>query len=84
MDAFADMEKVEEWLETLDYAAFWKETARFEPDYLASRESCDEQIASGLVDEKTVLYCLKGAVRLELVKRFRLHLRAAMPWHKLQ
>jgi len=82
MDPFADMEEVEEWLAPLDYEEFWKETARFELD-LEPRKSCDAQIGSRSVDEQTVLSVLKGMARLELIERFGLRPRAAMPWHRL-
>lgn len=82
MDPFVDMEEVEEWLAPLDYKMFWQEIARFELD-LEPRESCDAQIASKSIDEKTVLFVLKGMARLQLVERFGLRPRAAMPWERI-
>ena len=82
MQMFNDTEDLEEWLEPLDYEAFWKETALFALE-LEPKESCDEQIASGSIDEATVLFVLKGIARLELVQRFGLKPRDDMPWHAL-
>jgi hypothetical protein len=82
MEPFVDMEEVEEWLEPLDYRMFWKEIARFELD-LEPRESCDAQIASHSIDEKTVLFVLKGMARLQLVERFHLRPRASMPFDRI-
>ena len=79
---FKDKEDVEEWLAPLDYEAFWKETAPFALALL-SRDSCDDQIASGGVDRKTVLFILKGMARLELIERFQLPVRDTMPWYSL-
>lgn len=82
MSQFADAEEVEEWLAGLDYEAFWREAERLELD-IQSRESCDDQIAIGSVDEAMVLRVLKGMARLELIDRFKLYPRTAMPWERL-
>lgn len=85
MMQFKDADDVEEWLETLDYDAFWLEAAdAFVLDlYGQSRDTCDKQIASRSIDENTVLCALKGMARLELVERFNLRTRDIMPWHSL-
>lgn len=82
MMMFKDRKDVEEWLEPLDYEGFWVETEPFGLE-LQSRESCDRQIASGSIDEATVLSVLKGMARLEIVRRFSLGARDRMPWHSL-
>lgn len=82
MKEFTDREDVEEWLAQLDYEGFWKEAARFELD-ITSRTSCDIHIATGAIDEETVLFALKGMARLELVDRYDLRPRAAQPWHRI-
>ena len=79
---FNDMEDVEEWLAPLDYETFWREAAPLDLA-LEPKESCDAQIASGSIDEGTVLYVLKGLARLELVERYALLPRDRMPWHSL-
>ena len=79
---FKDMTDVREWLEPLDYEAFWRETAIYDLT-IQSRESCDRQIASGSVDETTVLSVLKGMARLDLVQRYRLKPRDTVPWMSL-
>ena len=82
MRPFEDRDDVKEWLEPLDYEAFWRETAIYDLA-LQPRESCDRQIGSGSVDEATVLSVLKGMARLELIQRYRLKPRDRMPWHSL-
>lgn len=82
MVMFKDRKDVEEWLAPLDYDAFWREVAVFEPA-IEPREICDRDIAEGIVDEPTVLAVLKRAVRLELIDRFGLRPRDRMPWHSL-
>lgn len=82
MPAFKHMEDVEEWLAPLDYESFWRKTAPFALG-LQSRESCDRQIASGSIDEATVLSVLKGMARLELIERHALPVRDTVPWMSL-
>ena len=79
---FNDREDVEEWLKPLDYEGFWREIEIFGLD-LQPRESCDAQIASGEIDEATVLYVLKGMARLELIERYALPVRDVMPQYSL-
>lgn len=83
MRYFEDRQDVEEWLEPLDYEEFWREVSTFPLTMLESRESCDEQIAQGKVDEETVLYCLKGIVRLEVVLQQELKPRMTVPWFSM-
>ena len=78
MEMFNDTDDVEEWLEPLDREGFWAEIAVFKLE-IQSRESCDEQIAAGIVGRATVLFVLKGMARLELIERFRLRPRDRMP-----
>jgi hypothetical protein len=80
MQYFEDRQDVEEWLEPLGYDDFWREVSTFPLTMLQSRESCDEQIARGDVDEETVLYVLKGIVRLEIVQQQNLKPRDTVPW----
>ena len=82
MQMFDDMEDLEDWLAPLDYQRFWEETAVFTLE-LEPKESCDEQIAAGSIDEATVLFVLKGIARLELVQRFGLKPRDTVPWYSL-
>ena len=77
MAMFEDRDDVEDWLATLDYKAFWREAGLFKLELPATRASCDEQIASGAVDEALVLRVLKGFARLDLVDRYQL--RARLP-----
>lgn len=79
---FDDWEDVDEWLKPLDYESFWNEVRPFSLD-LQSKRSCDEQIASGSIDEATVLDVLKFMARLELTQRYRLQHRDAAPWFSL-
>ena len=82
MELFDDWQDVKEWLGPLDYEAFWREIAVFAPE-IQSRESCDEQIAAGIVDEATVLDVLKEFVWLELIQRYDLRPRDRMPVYSL-
>lgn len=76
------IDDVDAWLEPMDYQSFWYAV---EPLCLVlqPRDHCDEQIASGVVDEETVLDVLKYFARLELTKRRRLAWRTPTPWLKL-
>jgi hypothetical protein len=82
MIGFADRDDVEEWLEPMGYEEFWNEVEHFQL-YLQSKESCDAQIARGLVEESVVLQALKAMARLELIERFQLPVRDTMPWFSL-
>ncbi len=82
MELFDDWQDVREWLEPLDWRAFWREIEPFQPE-IQSRESCDEQIAAGIVDKATVLDVLKEFVWLELIARYNLRPRDHMPVHPL-
>ena len=79
---FTVLEDVDEWLAPLDYECFWREAAQFGLPAVP-RERCDADIASGLIDEATVLRELKEWVRLELVGRYRLPARGRK-WHSVQ
>ncbi|MFA6965226.1 hypothetical protein [Bosea sp. (in: a-proteobacteria)] len=79
MQYFEDEQDVEEWLEPLDYAQFWRETATFCLD-LPSRDHCDTSIARRKVPEATVLSVLKGMARLQIVERQKLPARITVPW----
>jgi hypothetical protein len=82
MKTFDDREDVEEWLAPLGYDAFWTQTEPFALD-VQPRANCDAQIASGEIDEATVLFVLKGMARLELVERYALGPRDTAPWLSL-
>ena len=79
MKTFDDQEDVEEWLAPLSYEAFWNEIDPFDLD-IEGRQSCDAQIASGSIDEATVLTVLKGMARLEMIALYGLKPRDRMPW----
>jgi hypothetical protein len=66
MQHFEDRKDLEEWLETLDYDAFWKAADPFgmDEDY---RASCDASITKG-VDQSMILKCIKSELRLKIVK----------------
>lgn len=66
MITFEDREAVGEWLDPLDYEAFWRDTAELDID-LPGRTECDDSIAGGN-DPAALLYVLKGLVRLHIVK----------------
>ena len=66
MRTFEDSQEVDEWLEPLSYDAFWDVVAPYDLA-LQTRESCDAQIAQGIVDEALVLRVLKGFARRQIV-----------------
>ncbi len=80
---FCFIDDIEDWLEPLDYDAFWEEVADYGLD-LPKRSHCDAQIAAGLVPKTMVLRVLKVMVRVELGSLLELQRRAGLPeisWH---
>jgi len=59
------LKDVEEWLEPLDYEAFWDAVAPYDLT-LQDREHCDGLIAGGKVDQALILSVLKGLAVTEL------------------
>lgn len=82
MKKFKYINDVEAWIEPLDYLSFWYAVQPYDL-VLQPRDHCDRQIASGEIDEATVLDVLKYFVRLELTARLGLHWRPVTPWLKL-
>jgi len=66
MQKFEDQQDLQEWLDTLDYDAFWKATDPNGLDY-DYKASCDASIAQG-VDQQVILKCIKAKKRIEIVK----------------
>ena len=79
MRKFNYVQELEEWLNALTYEQFWHEMAPLGAGP-QTREDVDQQIADGIVDQDTVLACLKGAARLDLIKEMKLEYRDDMPW----
>lgn len=82
MRKFKDIDEVESWLEPMDYEGFWFAVEPLDME-LQPKAHCDRQIASGEVDEATILDGLKYLARIELTKRQGLHWRSPTPWLKL-
>ncbi len=82
MRYFDDMEDVEEWLEPLDWDAYWREVSTFDLA-IQSRESCEELVANGTLDRSELLGVLKAFVRLEVIALQDLKPRDVMPWYAL-
>ena len=82
MKQFKYIDDVEAWLEPMNYLEFWTAVA---PYYLIlqDRAHCDGQIASGEVDEATIMIVLKHMARVELTKRHGLKWKPATPWVQL-
>lgn len=68
MRYFNDQQELRDWLDPLGYEDFWRAVSTFDLR-LQSRQSCDEQIAFGLIDAETVLAVLKGMVRLQVIEQ---------------
>ena len=73
MQQFEDQTDLEEWLETLDYEAFWKaiDPHGLNPEYKAG---CDASITEG-VDKDMILGCIKARKRLEIIAEQNLRVR---------
>ena len=71
MALFDDIQDVRDWLEPLDYIAFWKAVEPYRLT-LQDRDHCDALIASGAVDARLILDVLKGLARMELARSFNL------------
>ncbi len=59
MVIFQDFEEVEEWLEPLDYIAFWEAVAPYRIFSIAERDHCDALITGGKAKQATILKGLK-------------------------
>lgn len=79
MIAFEDIDDVQEWLEPLDYRAFWDAVAPWNLFDAADREHFDKVLADGVTDLETMLICLKAEVRMALTERFGLKDRIYTP-----
>lgn len=78
MVAFEDIQDVEEWLEPLDYIAFWEAIAPFHLG-LDDREHWDGLIAGGIATTERLLDILKSMAVMELRVLFALKDRIAEP-----
>jgi len=72
MVIFQDIQDVEEWLEPLDYIAFWEAVAPYGLFSVADREHCDGLIAGGKVKQELILEGIKGMARNSLRDGFGL------------
>ncbi len=78
MIAFRYFEDVEEWLQPLDYIAFWEAVAPYDLGLL-DRDHCDGLISSGKADTALVLGALKFLAVMELREAFALEHRIIEP-----
>lgn len=72
MVIFEDIEDVQDWLEPLDFVAFWEAVAPYSIFALDDRAHFDGVIARGVTSQETVLTCLKAEARMALTERFGL------------
>lgn len=79
MVVFEDIQDIRDWLEPLNYGAFWDAVAFWNIYTGADRAHFDGLLASGVTDTDTVLNCLKAEVRLTLTERFGLEERCFEP-----
>lgn len=77
--SFDSLNDVEDWLEPLDYATFWREIAKHAVT-LPTKASCDARIARGEVTQDVVLNVLKDMAERELCERYNLTWVDRMPW----
>ena len=75
MVVFEDLTDVDEWLDPLDYIAFWDAIAPYRIFSIADRDHCDGLIAGGRVPQATILKGLKGMAYSGLRERFGLQHR---------
>lgn len=78
MVAFRYIQDVEEWLEPLDYIAFWEAVAPYNLS-LMDRDHYDGLIVGGKVETAMVLGALKSLATLELRVTFSLKYRITEP-----
>ncbi len=78
MVIFEDIQDVEEWLEPLDYVAFWDAVAPYCLT-LQDRDHCDGLIGGGQVGADLILSVLKGLAVMELRAAFNLNDRIHEP-----
>lgn len=82
MRKFKNIDELEAWLEPMDYEGFWYAISPLNL-MVQPKDHCDQQIASGVVDQATVLDVVKFLARIELTKSQNLHWREVTPWLKL-
>ncbi len=63
MVVFEDLTDVDEWLDPLDYIAFWEAVAPWSLFSIVERNHCDGLIAGGKVAQVTILKGLKYIAR---------------------
>ncbi|MEM9061756.1 MAG: hypothetical protein AAGD13_14945 [Pseudomonadota bacterium] len=79
MVVFEDIQDVEEWLEPLGYAAFWRAVLPWAIFGPRDKAHCDRLTKSGEVREDAVLAGLKVMARVELASRLGLEHRIHDP-----
>lgn len=75
MMIFRDIEEVAEWLEPLDYLAFWDAVAPYDLFHMDDRAHCDGLIAGAIARPETVLKGLKAMATDRLASRLGLSFR---------
>ena len=66
----------------MNYLEFWAAVAPLNLP-LPPREHCDDQLARRLVDEETILICLKHMAETDIAARHGLKRRPITPWLKV-
>ncbi|MEL7281859.1 MAG: hypothetical protein AAGK79_15985 [Pseudomonadota bacterium] len=80
---FDSLNDLEDWLETLDYAAFWKAIAPHAVS-LPSKDEVDTMIARGAIDEETMLVSLRGLAERQIAERYNLQWEDRTPFLSAQ
>lgn len=76
---FDCLNDLEDWLETLDYASFWKAIAPHAVQ-LPTREEADKMVAGGRIDEETMLVSLRGLAERQISLRYNLQWKDRTPF----
>lgn len=75
MMVFEDLTDVDEWLDPMNYIAFWEAVAPYRIFSIADRDHCDGLITSGKVPQSTILKGIKAMAYSGLRNRFGLQHR---------
>ncbi|MDA5556057.1 hypothetical protein [Shimia sp. MMG029] len=79
MVVFEDIQDIRDWLDPLDFDAFWSAIEPWAIFEGGDRAHFDQVLSRGITDVDTVLICLKAEARVALTERFGLKERCYVP-----